>query len=199
MSDINAANIRKNRITLVLLLAVFVVGIFGASLLVYFDWHPSKTKNHGELITPARDVPDFVLQDSKGNPFTKNQLARKWSVIYVAMNTCEAPCQQTLYNIRQARLAQAANVDKVQYLYLQADITPEPALIQDHPDMIVVKGAPNERNKLLAVLTQDPATSVAASKQVYLVDPLGRVMMKYADDFEPKGLVKDLELLLKLR
>ena len=39
--------------------------------------------------------------------------------------------------------------------------------------------------------------SVAASGRVYLVDPLGNLMMSYESNAEPGGIVKDLELLLK--
>ncbi|HID49914.1 MAG TPA: hypothetical protein EYP40_09955 [Chromatiales bacterium] len=33
--------------------------------------------------------------------------------------------------------------------------------------------------------------------ELYLVDPLGNLMMSYPPEFEAKGLVKDLTLLLK--
>jgi glutathione peroxidase-family protein len=36
-----------------------------------------------------------------------------------------------------------------------------------------------------------------AARRVYLVDPLGNLMMRYEPDDEPKGMIKDLERLLK--
>lgn len=190
---------RKNRVTLVLLLLVFVLPILIAAVFSQHpEWLPSK-KNHGELITPMRDVPDFVLQDIHGKPFTKQQLDKKWSLVYLGMSTCNNACIHTLYNIRQSRLAQAANVDKVQYIYLALDSLPDARIIADHPDMIVVKGTPSEQNKLYSVLQENNPKQSLPKASVYLIDPEHRVMMKYAENFAPKGMIKDLELIFKVR
>ena len=190
---------RKNRVTLILLLLVFVLPIFIATLFsLHPEWLPGK-KNHGEFVKPMRDVPDFVLHDMHGKPFTKDQLDKKWTIVYLRNAACDTNCAHALYNIRQSRLAQATNVDKVQYIYLATQIMPDPQIIADHPDMIVLKGAPSEQNKLLAVLLENMSAAPLASGLIYLIDPDKRVIMKYAEDFAPKGMIKDLELILKVR
>lgn len=199
MNEITDTQLRKSRITLVLLLLVFVLPILIAGLFSQHpEWLPGK-KNHGELIKPMREVPDFVLQDSHGNSFTKNQFGKKWSVVYLRRTACDANCAHALYNIRQSRLAQAANVDKVQYVYLALEAMPDAKLISEHPDMIVLKGSPLELQKLLTVFQENNVTPSTNTGSVYLIDPDVRVMMAYAEDFAPKGMIKDLELILKVR
>lgn len=199
MNNINSAEQRKNRATLVLLVVVFVLPIFIATLFSQHpEWLPGR-KNHGVLVTPMRDLPDFILQDIQGNPFTKQQMGKKWSVIYLGIGPCDETCLHTLYNIRQSRLAQAANVDKVQYIYLAVNSVPSAQVIAEHPDMIVVKGSPNEFSSLLAVFQDNKTDQMPTTATVYLVDPEFRVMMKYPGDFKPKGMIKDLELIFKVR
>jgi hypothetical protein len=199
MSQIAQPQQRKNRVTLVLLLLVFVLPIFIATLFsLHPEWLPNK-KNYGELVTPMRDVPDFVLQDIHGKPFTRQQLDKKWSIVYLGVSPCEQACVHTLYNIRQSRLAQAANVDKVQYIYLAQATLPDAGIIAEHPDMLVVTGTPAEQSKLLAVLQETNPQQSLPKAAVYLIDTDHRVMMKYPEDFAPKGLIKDLELIFKVR
>ncbi len=199
MNEITESQIRKSRITFILLLLVFVLPILVAGIFSQHpEWLPGK-KNHGEFVRPMRDVPDFILQDGHGSPFTKIQFEKKWSIVYLRNSTCDTNCTHALYNIRQSRLAQAANVDKVQYIYLATGVMPDAKIITDHPDMIVIKGAPDEQNKLLAVFQESKTQQSTTSASIYLVDPDKRVMMTYAEDFAPKGMIKDLELILKVR
>jgi hypothetical protein len=104
--------------------------------------------------------------------------------------------------MRQARLAQGTNVTRVQYLYLLNDGKPDESLqkiLPEHTQMLILMGEAAEMNKILAQLAiaKDNAPPVAAG--VYLIDPDRQVVMNYQLGFQAKGLIKDLELLLKVR
>ncbi|MBI3561025.1 MAG: SCO family protein [Gammaproteobacteria bacterium] len=193
---------KHNRRVLLLVVGVFVLPIALAALFkIAPQWLPNKTKNHGELITPARELPEFNLVDNTGKPFTRASLRGKWNILFIGGVSCTAECGQTLYTIRQARLAQGANVDRVGYVYLM-DAAQLPSnltsLFEQHPDMLIVTGPDSERQKLIEQLRGPMDNGQGAQPVLYLVDPLQRVMMRYKTGFRPKGLIKDLELLVKL-
>ena len=193
---------RKGRVTFLLLLAVF----FGAWLLAFavsrnHSWLPSKTKNHGELITPARQLAEFNLHSLDGAAFHLRDVQGKWSVMYVGGSDCNDICKDVLYKIRQSRLAQSGNAQRVHYIYLLTDKAPSESLtrlLREHDKLQVVTGETAELNKLINNFTLDPAQPVSSAQRAYVIDPMGRVMMSYKADFAGKGMIKDLELLLKV-
>jgi hypothetical protein len=54
---------------------------------------------------------------------------------------------------------------------------------------------------LLALLPDrgpDNASAGANAEHIYLIDPLGNLMMSYAPDAKPKGMLEDMKRLLRL-
>lgn len=197
MNALENAEIKRNRRMLIILLIAFLAPVLLAWIIsMNKSWHPNKTKNHGDLITPAQMLPDFGLHDAQGKPLTKKQLEGKWNVIYLGGEQCDSNCVHMLYNLRQVRLAQGPNIDRVQYLYLSTGSLPDKQVLAEHPDMIMMDGAKSELEKVIQSLRQAARKDTGS---VCFVDPYGRIMMSYAGNFQPKGMIKDLELLLKLR
>lgn len=193
---------RRGRSTFLLLLAVFFVPLLLAIVLSKSDsWRPSKTKNYGELITPVRQLAEFNLHSLDGAAFQLKDVQGKWSVVYVGGGDCNDICKEVLYKIRQSRLAQSGNAQRVHYIYLLTDKAPSEALttlLREHDKLRVVTGETAELNKLISNFTLDPAQPVSSAQRAYIIDPMGRVMMSYKADFAGKGMIKDLELLLKV-
>lgn len=193
---------RRNRVTLILLMAVFFVPLLMAIVLSKSDsWRPGKTKNHGELITPVRQLGEFNLYGLDGAAFQLKDVQGKWTVVYVGGSDCNDICKDVLYKIRQSRLAQSGNAQRVHYVYLLTDKAPAVslrALLPEHDKLRVVTGDAAELNKLINNFTFDPAQPVSGAQRAYVIDPMGRVMMSYKADFTGKGMIKDLEHLLKV-
>ncbi len=92
-----------------------------------------------------------------------------------------------LYNTRQVRLALGKDMDRVQRILLLVGghaATPPGGWKSAHPD--------------LAVANRPPIEALSRPGDILLVDPLGNMMMRYADDYSAKGMLKDLKRLLKL-
>ena len=78
-------------------------------------------------------------------------------------------------------------------------------LREQHPDLITIR-ADAAAAPLLALLpgsdsaTVEPAAapSGAHAPRVYLIDPLGNLMMSYAADAKSKGMLEDMKRLLRL-
>jgi cytochrome oxidase Cu insertion factor (SCO1/SenC/PrrC family) len=122
----------------------------------------------------------------------------KWTLLYVGSGSCDARCREALYDTRQVRLALDRDMARVQRLFVASGPCCDEGFLRDtHPDLITVRddaaAAP-----LIAQLPAADAMSADGAGRVYLVDPLGNLMMYYPPDATPKGMLEDLKRLLRL-
>jgi hypothetical protein len=178
MSDASPAK-RPSRAALWLIAALTAAPVV-ASYLMFYVWPPEDTVNYGELIGP-RTLPDAP-------PFSG--LKGKWVLVSVDGGRCDAACEKKLLYMRQLRLTQGKNMDRIERLWLVSDDAPP-------------RGAPElaaEGTRLARadaeLLRAFPAPGSAAD-HIYLVDPLGNLMMRFPRDPEPRLMIKDLARLLK--
>jgi cytochrome oxidase Cu insertion factor (SCO1/SenC/PrrC family) len=191
---------RRSRLALVSVCMLFVAPVAIAWLLffVFPDWIPSATSNYGQLVEPARPLPPFALETQAGEGVDASYLQGKWTFVYLHAGACDSDCVQALYKVRQLRLAQGKDIDRLQRLMLwQADAVHEASRreLQAHfPGQVIglLDGDPG-----LAAAFQPMAGQAFESGGVFLVDPAGNLMMFYARDAEPGGIIKDLHRLLK--
>ncbi|UCE89139.1 MAG: SCO family protein, partial [Pseudomonadota bacterium] len=141
---------------------------------------------------------EFTLQDTNNQAYGLEQLRGKWSVVYFASG-CDAGCAETLYDMRQSRLAQGKEYHRVQLVHVPLDGAVSEqlqALLPEHPKLTVLTGRPHDvQNMWRQFAAADPVAEPNRSG-VYIVDPLGNLMMSYPGDFTPKQLIKDLQRLL---
>jgi len=71
-------------------------------------------------------------------------------------------------------------------------------LATEHPDLVVALVEDATSAALLEPFPSYDGVPVAAAGRIYLVDPLGNLMMSYPGDAPPKSILTDLERLLKL-
>ena len=192
---------RRSRASLLFILALFAAPVVLAWLLYYVfpGWIPAATSNHGELVKPVRKVPDFSLQTVSGKTITAKFLQGKWTFVYLHEGACEHACVEQLYKVRQVRLTQGKNIDRLQRLMLWSPgAVPEAARreLQEHFPGQVIGLLPPDPQQLIATFGVDGKAALGAER-VYLVDPLGNLMMVYGPADEPRGMIKDLERLLK--
>ncbi len=109
---------------------------------------------------------------------------------------CDEECLRHLYDTRQVRIALDREMHRVQRVFIgDADCCDMTQLQAAHPDLIAIR-AGTEDEPLLALL---PMLSTARdSQRIYLIDPLGNLMMFYAPDARPKGMLEDMKRLLRL-
>ena len=161
------------------LAAVFAVcaAPFVLGWLAYeYRWISGRTSNYGELLKPQ--PVDGALAPLRG----------KWVLLTADAAACAAACERKLYIVRQVRKAQGKEAERIERLWLVTDggrpraeliaaldggrlATPGAALMQ------LLPGAPLEH--------------------IYLVDPLGNLMMRFPAEADPQKMIKDLQQLLK--
>ncbi len=164
-----------------LLIAAFCAAPMVLGWIAYlFDLAPGATANHGELLRP-RPLAGAAFESLKG----------KWVLVSFDRAECDRACEAKLYIMRQARKAQGAEQDRIARLWvLQDEAMPKGGLVQ------AIEGTQVARVRAVG----DPAqfgTPSDLNAFIYLVDPLGNLMMRYSRSSEPAGMIKDLQRLLK--
>jgi cytochrome oxidase Cu insertion factor (SCO1/SenC/PrrC family) len=155
----------------------------------YSGWHPHTLKNYGTLlkVTPLTSTTGALLD---GQPYTLVALKHKWVMVYIGSSACDAHCSQQLYYMRQTRTAQGKEESRIERLWVVTDAgTPEAALLKVHPGLIVWRA--ND-----AAFVQQFPQEHAAARSIFLVDPIGNLMLRFPDNTDPKSMLKDLKLLL---
>lgn len=157
----------------------------------YLFWTPDRHMNHGELIEPHQlPVGPLTLRD--GKPFRLESHRGKWVLLHADSGACADSCRKQLYYMRQVRLAQGANQERIDRVWLLTDDRQPPADIATlYEGVDIVRAA---GSALVAALPADRDVS----DHVYLVDPLGNLMLRFPRNPDPKGMVKDLQRLLKV-
>jgi cytochrome oxidase Cu insertion factor (SCO1/SenC/PrrC family) len=181
---------------LLVVLAVLFFAPLGLSFYLYYgrDWHPGGRVNAGVLIEPAKPVPALALSLSGGGATDPQFLKGKWTFLHVQQGRCADDCQRRLYDTRQVRTALDRDMNRVQRVFIgDADCCDMQALHAMHPDLIAIRVGTAD-DELLALLPRGEEPS----GRIYLIDPLGNLMMFYAAGANPKGMLEDMKRLLGL-
>lgn len=169
-------------------IAVFVVPVI-AAYLAYFGWRPAAHTNYGDLLEPA--PLQHLAGSSADRPMSLDTLRGKWVMVHVGPAQCDAGCAKQLYLMRQVRLIQGKNQSRIERLWVVTDAAaPDRSLLDEHPGLVVWR--PDDA----AFADQFPARADRAA-HIYLVDPLGNLMLRFPANPDHKGMAKDLKLLLK--
>ncbi len=180
-------------------LASLFFGPLALAFWLYYagGWRPQGMTNNGELITPARPLPTATLRLASGEPAPAGTLHDQWTLVYVGDGACPADCQMALYSMRQTRLSLANDATRVKRVFLAAgNCCNRDFFTREHPGLEVIDASGPEAQPLLAVF---PASATgSANYTLYIVDPLGNLMMQQDGQKPTRGMLDDLKKLLKL-
>jgi cytochrome oxidase Cu insertion factor (SCO1/SenC/PrrC family) len=179
---------------MLLLLAALFLAPLAISFFMYYghaDLQPTKRVNRGELFQPARPLPPLSLTLADGNRTPADFLRHHWTVLYAGDGDCDARCRTALHDSRQVRLALDRDMVRVQRVFVASGACCDLEFLKrEHPDLLVVR-ADAAAAGLLPLLDAAPGS-------LYVIDPLSNLILHYAPDAPPKGLLEDLKRLLKL-
>jgi cytochrome oxidase Cu insertion factor (SCO1/SenC/PrrC family) len=196
--QVNQGNGRK---ILLILVVIFVLPFTVAALLHLFKVQPGG-HSYGELIKPPQALHFPDLKDANDKPFNAQDWDKKWTVVTIDPAICAEACHERLHLLRQVHTSLGKEFDRVQRVSLiPAEINNDTAreLQTRYSNLIVLSGADASILEFINSFNLPSATADAGA-QVYLVDPLGNLMMIYPhdkEDLDPRGLRKDLTRLLK--
>lgn len=164
--------------------------IVASYALFFWDVRPD-TDNYGELLE-VKTLTGTALNQADQTIFRIRQLRGKWALISVDSGKCDEQCRQKLYYMRQVRLIQNAERERIERVWLIDDgELPAPEIVKEFEGMWFINAKDSD---LL------PAIPGKASQRdhIYLVDPIGNLMMRFPKDPDPKKMSKDIKRLLKV-
>ena len=198
-TPVNKSNGRK---ILLGMAVIFVLPFTIAKTMHLLNMHPT-SHSYGTLVIPPKPLQFFALHDTQGKMVASKQWLKKWSVVTIEAGDCAEPCQAQIHLLKQVQTSLDKDSKRVQRVLLAPTIKADTAnaLQKQYPDLIILAGADAQSAKFMAefnVAKNTAENTAAASKsRVYLVDPLGNLMMSYPADMNPKGMQTDLKKLLK--
>ena len=180
----------RNRGLLILIVVVFFGSALVAGALRFSGWRPEGMKNHGELLQPPGDLRAMTPRLVDGGAYEWNPAERTWRILVAPPAECTEACTRLTHDLDKVWRLFGHNADQVHILWVGTP--PEGAL----------------QNRVWHVLAPDPALSAALPRNdeggaggapVYVVDPNGFVILRYAPGFDPGHLRTDMARLLRLK
>ena len=166
------------------------------SYFAYFVERPEGRAAYGELINPARPVPEAVGVTLDGLATPLASLKRQWLLVAVAGGACPEACSRELYLQRQLREMLGKDKARVDRVWLVTDDVEVPQDLRRHlGDLVVLRVSPATLEAWLGAPTPQALTD-----HFYVVDPLGNAMMRMAANMDAAAAAKarrDLERLLR--
>lgn len=142
------------------------------TLAYLLGWSPGAPANYGELIPPRVITP---LSELRG----------KWVLVTFDAAACDASCERKLYVARQVRRAQGKDMERVERIWVITDAgRPRPEALAASEGTRVGRFAAD-------------GFPGSATDHIYVVDPLGNLMMRFPREPDPSKVIKDLQRLLK--
>ena len=182
-----------SRLKLYLVIAICAAPVI-ASYYAYYFVRPDARSNYGTLVEPQRPMPALHLKTLDGRPYDPVALHGKWVMLMVASGDCPAACTDRLYHLRQVRLTTGKDRDRVARVWLIPDAAPLPTtVIREYDGTEMLRADPAEIASWLSV---DGAPGTYGD-HIYVVDPLGNLMMQFPLDADPNKTKRDIAKLLR--
>jgi cytochrome oxidase Cu insertion factor (SCO1/SenC/PrrC family) len=142
-----------------------------------------------ELIENPFQLPLTGLVQPDGTLLDSAWSRSRWSLIYAKMRACDGQCSQALERLNQVYAALGRDRDRVQQVFLAPTRDVEIAAAAEI--LIGILDTP-EGAELVRLLGPDRL----ADGRIFVIDPLGNVILSYPADADQSRLLKDLERLL---
>ena len=198
----NKSNQGRGRWKLLLVLAVCAAPLVGSYLTYYVIKPKGGVTNFGALIDPREHpIPAMASTTLDGKPTTLENYKGKWIMLKVGPSDCRQDCQDQLFAMRQLRTMQGKEMERIERVWMITDDQPLDTLLMRVNDGTRMLRAPAAAIEKWLPLEQGAGDR--ASDHVYLIDPLGNLMMRFpkgavsSDTEKVKKVHKDISKLLK--
>ena len=178
-----------------------------AALLVYFnpEWRPEGSAAYGELVQPQRPIPsaqDLPLTTLDGKPFDLSSLKGKWIMMAADGAACPDSCARKLYIIRNTHASQGKHVERLARVWFITDDAPVPEkVLEAYKGAVMVRVNPVVLQQFwlggaAGSMTPEQAKN-ALAPMIWVIDPLGNLILQYPYIADPEMFRKDIRKLLQ--
>ena len=134
----------------------------------------------------------LIKDEQKPETGETSLLDGRWLLLFNGSATCDLHCQANLFKMRQARLVLGRDSARVRTVYLLPEAQPDTELsrmLLQYPAFSVYQIDAMAKPTVLAPELKQ--------NQVYIVDPMGNLVMRYSPDAYSRDIIKDFKRLLK--
>ena len=184
------SKILRSRLILLGVALVFIIPILVSWYLVFFSDFKKGDEGtqKGELISPVIPLGEPEVFNLKSK--TIESINGKWTLLFFVENECNQLCEDKLYQLRQIRLALGKDRDKVDRLLVSKNKQQWSQYTNSFNGQKYIDPTSRDYNRLIKKLNDYADLDLKAT---YLIDPYGFLMMKYPQDDNPMGTIKDIE------
>ncbi len=183
---------RRGRRQLLLIGSIFIVPVLTAVVLYHsLDWRPV-VNSQGTLIEPPRPLTAAGLRLANGDAAPADALDGFWSVIRPVTGACGTRERELMDELARVRLALGKDAGRLRRIVVHDGACSPMALEDAESDLRVYSAAGDA-----GFLAQFPP-AVDGSSGIYMADPHGNLILSYPAAGSARGLLKDLERLLRL-
>lgn len=172
-----------------------------AAVVMYYNpqWWPSDSSNYGQLIDPQRPMPTQAALPATtmdGKPFDIQSLKGKWLLVAADGGACPDSCARKLFITRNSHASQGKNVERLARVWFITDDAPVPEKVQvAYEGTLMLRVKPAD---LARFLSSTPANDAAAAlaEPIWVIDPLGNLMLQFPADADPVRVRQDISKLV---
>ena len=190
---------KNNKLTIIFVVVMFLSPVFLSWYVFnYTDFLEMRgMSNKGQLIDPPRPLGDLALIDPLKDD-RKDSLFGKWTLIYVAA-TCDEACKENVYRMRQTHMSMDKHSLRVQkaLLLIEQPISELKEMMVNFRGQQIINNELLDVDELLKKFQLNEADKPLEAHRLYIIDPLGNLMMSYEPDANPRDIYKDLKKLLR--
>ncbi len=171
------------------MIAVLLLSPIVVSYTLFLMGYRPGSVNYGELIEMERLSGSGVVQ-RENVIFRIKDLRGKWVMLTIDSGQCDEACQQKLYYMRQIRTMQNKEMHRIERLWLvEDDVAVGDQLWDEYEGTVIVNAQDSE-------LLEHVPNKDARRNHVYLIDPLGNLMLRFPENLEPRKMSDDIKRLL---
>jgi len=196
------------RLALLIIAAMFLLPLLLAWLMYSgsLDFKPTSTRNLGTLIeTPVPiDWTVTVLLSGETNLAVDpgqgiGVFDEHWVILQPVPAVCDDSCLKEVSNLRQIHRASGRQQFRIRLALLLDESSPADqakSLLAIYPKFHLIRDPSGILSAALAGIQQNLSGQAGPAKGVYMIDPLGNIMMYYEAGSDPNYIKQDLKRLL---
>lgn len=200
----NGSKPARSTLPLFLILIISLAPLVLALLAYYvpaLGLRPDGITAYGSLLNPQRPAPaaqELPLTTLEGETFDLQSLHGKWILVTADSGACPESCVRKLFVLRNSHASQGKEVERVARIWFITDDKPVSAeILEAYRGTHMVRTNPEALARFLAPTAAPDDISSALTAPMWIIDPLGNLMMQFPPEADPLEVRDDIRKLLK--
>ena len=184
----------KGFITALLIFLTPIIVITVSTVWYYSGYGPEEKVNYGRLLSEPIDVGTLDLELDYQN-LNVDSMERKWMLVHFINDACLESCADLIYVARQVNVLLARQQTRVKR-YIAAPLKVKPKLenfFTTYQDLNFIEV--KDQSKTVREFKKS-GIDPFAQPNMFVIDPIGNIILHYSGEVDGKKLLADLKKLL---